>query len=161
MFEHVFAADAERVAPAPSVLRDAQRTISLGATDASVGCGAAAAHGVRTDVGNARLQALGRQRRGGEIAADARLDVERVGDGRVVLRLPEGDREREARERIAGLERLVRAGLEPTRLLERFVLQGRRAVLQLTLATVLPGLPLLLLVFPIRDIIDALAKVVL
>jgi hypothetical protein len=37
---------------------------------------------------------------------------------------------------------------------------GRRAVLLLTLATVLPGLPLLLLVFPIRDIIDALAKVV-
>ena len=38
---------------------------------------------------------------------------------------------------------------------------GRRAVFLLALATVLPGLPLLLLVFPIGDIIDAIAGVVL
>ena len=38
---------------------------------------------------------------------------------------------------------------------------GRRAVLQLTLATALPGLPLLLLVVPMREIIDAVSKIVL
>ena len=38
---------------------------------------------------------------------------------------------------------------------------GRRAVIQLAVATLLPGLPLLLLVVPIEEIIDALAKIVI
>lgn len=38
---------------------------------------------------------------------------------------------------------------------------GRRAVIQLALATLLPGLPLLLLIVPLADIIDAVAKIVI
>ena len=38
---------------------------------------------------------------------------------------------------------------------------GRRAIIQLAVATFLPGLPLLLLVVPIEEIIDAVAKIVI
>ena len=71
---------------------------------------------------DARRRALERRRRVGLIAADARFDVDRVGQRGVVLALPHGHGKHEAWQRIAGLDRLARAGDEKTRLLESLVL---------------------------------------
>ena len=74
-------------------------------------CGSGAtAHRVRTNVRNARVRALECCGEVGVITSDARLDVDRVRHGGVVLAFPHADRKHHALECITGLDGLARAG---------------------------------------------------